>query len=1026
MTTHAPFSIRSFVARLAAALAIVILFALFARAGGPKCVAGTTYFNSSLSGQPLVWPLGQITYFSDQGDLSPVLPNTSANALIADAFSQWTSVPTAAIAANSGGQLAEDVNGSNVIVNSDGTISLPADIQSTAIGTPVGIVYDYDGSVTDALMGSGAGDSSQCFSNAVFGGDDNYGQLATYQHALIVINGQCAQQSSQLTDIEYRLVRVIGNVLGVGWSQLNTNVITGNPRPTSDDFAGFPVMHYQDPLNCIPITLCYPNPYQLAPDDMAEISRLYPVTAGNQSNFTNKQIFSTATASIHGSVWFTGASNTSTQAMQGVNVVARWIDPSTGLPSGRYAASSVTGFLFTGNAGNPITGFNDPLGDPYSDWGASSATFEGSFDLAGLPLPNGSSTQYQLTVEPLNTTWSVGVAPYDPYQVMPSGLPQPINVVVTAGEDVEQDVLMSASAQPVEQWSPTETWAAPAAIPTSGDWMGSLNGYGEAAYFLLSAQPNRTLSVAVTAFDESGNPTETKAQPVIGMWSASDPEGTPPPAFTSPPFNQLPFGVTRLDAQINSTSNFLVGISDYRGDGRPDYRYHAHVLYGDSVSPARIPVNGGAFVVKGMGFAPGLSVAIGNAAATPLTANAGQMLIAAPAQIDGPQSVVITDPVSGGFSTMTNVLTIGAAPDDNILLLVGLNPPTSVGTQAARPVSVKVVAADNVTPVAGATIVWTATNGVQLSACGGLASCSVSSDLSGMASTWLTPTEIAVSTITAALAPASYTSAKSVTGTLDAIETASDIGISTPYVWIAQGATLGIPLTARVLSNGVAQSGVTVNFKTVQGTATMSSSNAVTNSTGYATVTLNVTQLSSLVEVSACVAPSNAPCQIFYGNVVPQSLQQLQSVAGAGQVSTGQAFQPVVVRVTDSSSPPNPVMGATVTFQTTVMRTAVTSQGGGGETDSTDSASPVILAVSQTSALTDADGLANVVPSSAGFSLPLEVDVVTTTGVNAVMNDVLLAVPAPAPGSGSKSVGTTALPVAEVPVSIRRAIGGER
>ena len=59
--------------------------------------------------------------------------------------------------------------------------------------------------------------------------DDNYGALATYQHALIVINGQCALQSSQLTDVEYRLVRVIGSVLGVGWSQVNPNVLTGTP-----------------------------------------------------------------------------------------------------------------------------------------------------------------------------------------------------------------------------------------------------------------------------------------------------------------------------------------------------------------------------------------------------------------------------------------------------------------------------------------------------------------------------------------------------------------------------------------------------------------------------------------------------------------------------------------------------------------------------------------------------------------------------------------------------------------------------
>ena len=210
---------------------------------------------------------GVITYYTDQGDLSPILPNAAANSFVASAFSQWSSVATAALAITSGGQLAEDVNGTNVILNSDGTISMPADIQPTATGTPIGIVYDYDGTVTDALIGAGAGNSSQCFSNAAFGGNDNYGTFASYQHALIVINGQCAQQSSQLTDVEYRLVRVIGSVLGLGWSQVNPNVLTRTPAPTSDDFAGFPVMHSTDPLNCVPITVCYPNPYQFAMDD---------------------------------------------------------------------------------------------------------------------------------------------------------------------------------------------------------------------------------------------------------------------------------------------------------------------------------------------------------------------------------------------------------------------------------------------------------------------------------------------------------------------------------------------------------------------------------------------------------------------------------------------------------------------------------------------------------------------------------------------------------------------------------------
>src|SRR6266568_7296886 len=313
MKNSMAFTARSFLLRLALSTAMILFFVALSRGGGPKCVAGATYFDSSMTGQPLVWPQGLITYATDQGDLSPILPNASANNFVANAFGVWTSVPTAAVAAVNSGQLAEDVNGTNVIVNADGTISIPADIQPTATGTPIGIVYDYDGSVTDALMGSGAGGSSQCFSNAAFGGNDNYGSFATYQHALIVINGQCALQSSQLMDVEYRLVRVIGSVLGLGWSQVNPNVLTHIPAPTSDDYAGFPVMHNTDPLNCIPITICYANPYQVAMDDAASISRLYPVTTQNVSGFPGKQIFSTATARIHGSVWFTNTHGIRTQ-----------------------------------------------------------------------------------------------------------------------------------------------------------------------------------------------------------------------------------------------------------------------------------------------------------------------------------------------------------------------------------------------------------------------------------------------------------------------------------------------------------------------------------------------------------------------------------------------------------------------------------------------------------------------------------------------------------------------------------------
>jgi len=218
---------------------------------------------------------------------------------------------------------------------------------------------------------------------------------------------------------------------------------------------------------------------------------------------------------------------------------------------------------------------------------------------------------------------------------------------------------------------------------------------------------------------------------------------------------------------------------------------------------------------------------------------------------------------------------------------------------------------------------------------------------------------------------------------------------------------------------------VKVNFTLLNGAGTLSAGSAQTDSNGYATVNLSLSQLASVVQVSACVAPSNNPCAQFYANVVSVASEQLEEVAGAGQVSTGQAFQPVSVRVTDTASPPHPVLGATVTFQTTVLRPGGTASGGGsGETNSTNPAMPVILQVSQSSVLTDVNGVASLTPSSGGFSAPLEVDVAATTTSGALLDFPLEVLP----GLGGSGVsGTKATPIGRLPVRIVRPVEiGER
>jgi hypothetical protein len=133
--------------------ACLICCAVASRAGGPAFVAGSGY-DPGIEGQALVWANASVQYFTDQGNLSPILSGAQADAFVATAFSTWTA-DSAVLTAAQGGHLAEDVNGNNIVVT-NGVITAPADITSSATGTPLGIVYDYDGTVTDALLGEGA------------------------------------------------------------------------------------------------------------------------------------------------------------------------------------------------------------------------------------------------------------------------------------------------------------------------------------------------------------------------------------------------------------------------------------------------------------------------------------------------------------------------------------------------------------------------------------------------------------------------------------------------------------------------------------------------------------------------------------------------------------------------------------------------------------------------------------------------------------------------------------------------------
>jgi hypothetical protein len=332
---------------------------------------------------------------------------------------------------------------------------------------------------------------------------------------------------------------------------------------------------------------------------------------------------------------------------------------------------------------------------------------------------------------------------------------------------------------------------------------------------------------------------------------------------------------------------------------------------------------------------------------------------------------------------MISALTYGASPTDLLLLLQGAEPLTPVGAAAANAIRVRAVAADGVTPVSGATIAWSATNGLQFSVCSGANSCSVLSDEAGESSSMVTPSTIGLSTITIALAPAVYSPPQTQQASVVGTSTTLDLAAVTPMLWIAQGATISVPLTVEALDLGTPLANVTVSFVITQGTASLSAGSAATNSSGFATVTANVTNFNSAVQVGACVAPNNSPCAAFALLATPASTWTLETVSGASQfVLTGQTFQPLVMRVTDGSAADNPVMAVNVSFATTLARVSFSQASPqNGEGLDGETGSPVLLGSSQAQVVSAQDGTASILPTAASVG-PCEVFIAVSAGAS--------------------------------------------
>jgi hypothetical protein len=603
-----------------------------ALAGGPKYVAGVGYFNPGVVGQPIHWAGGKVNYYVDRGPLNSSVTNKEATAMVDAAAKLWSAIPTAGVALADKGPLNEDVDGSTIGV-SDGVITRPSDVTPDATKYPVGVIYDASGAVIDKLFGAGASEPASCEDNGVLVWLDNIEPDATIRHGIIVLNGLCATNAGLLAMMSYELERAFGRILNLDYAQVNPGALENGEVGGT---LGWPVMQPLSGL-CGPHGgACIPLPSQLHWDDIAAVSRIYPVTAQNRNSFPGKLITASKTVSIKGKITFRAGTG-----MQGVNVVARPIDAS-GNPLYEYTVSFVSGAYFNGNHGSPVTGFDDSSGNPLAMWGSNEAAVQGAFDLSAMPLPPGmKSASYEITFEALNPLYILedSVGPYIDGSPEPSGIQKTVVVAdLEAGSAHVLDVNVADSAV-AGGHDPIGTQAKPRELAAAGSWTGRLSEVGQSDWLSFPVLGGRTFTIVTQALDSRGVPTEQKAMPALGVWDSFLPINTPA-VGVGPGLNGYATGETWLRVTASGDDTVRLGIADQRGDGRPDYAYEGWVLYAGTVSPASLPQAGGRIVIEGMGFRKGDTVLVAGRAAKVVSIAANQIVAVAPAAGKGVKGVV--------------------------------------------------------------------------------------------------------------------------------------------------------------------------------------------------------------------------------------------------------------------------------------------------------------------------------------------------------------------------------------------------
>ena len=870
-------------------------------AGGPRYVAGATFFDPAVMGHSLHWRGGLVNYYVDQGPLNATIDNPHATAMVDAAASLWSTVPTAGVSLLRAGSLNEDVNGTNVVPGNQ-AFAQPSDVAPTATSYPLAIVYDADGAVLDTVFGASTSDPSNCQNNGVMAWIDQFNTDATIAHAAIVLNGRCATTSNLVSMMQFQLARAFGKILGLGYAQVSPDALRQFDR---DAAQAWPIMQPASGA-CGPAGgTCIPDSGLLHFDDIAALNRLYPITSDNLAAFPGKVLTAPNTVSIDGSILFrTGL------GMQGVNVVARPLD-ANGNPLKAYTIAAVSGAYFGGKHGNPVDGETDSNGVPFSQWGSTDPSLQGYFDLRYLPLPPGmTSATCQLSFESINPLFieQNAVGPYLDGSPLPSGTLVPVNVPgLSPGTSETIRVTAADSAAVSGVWDAISTETAPRMLPPSGLWCGRLSQIGQTDWFNFPVRGQRTFTVVTEALDEHGMPSNFKAMPVLGIWDAFAAPGTPP-VGAAPGLNGNSTGESWLQVTTSGDDTVRLGIGDLRGDGRPDYAYNGWVLYIDRVEPERLPPSVGPIAIRGMGFHVVDTVLVGGQPAQVTSISPNEITaIAPPAQagVTGSVDVEVDDaPAYYAIAVASDSISYDSGSGDALTLVTA--PANTVPIGVPLPFTVTALG-PSLDPAGGVSITYTISKGNATLACG-KPSCQLTSSGDGSATVNVTALDNSISVVTASLTNGSSLQAHFSGGTPPVLSSLN------PSLSLAAGATVSWTAQALTLNSGAPAAGQSVTWQVNPGIIAANSSAVFTNSSGIAAKTLTVGPLSEGQQATAkACLNGTTQCVTYTAFGARPEFASLQPLAGTPQTISASATPALVtLRVLDMNG--NPMAAGTVTL----------------------------------------------------------------------------------------------------------------